>query len=90
MAGIRIAVGDDTIADFIVDNYGPQAGTSTEENFLCCRPHRYRLFFNLEAFVRKVLMSLTNGSSAGLDILEAWRSSHHCGPAGKKFLEIFV
>ena len=62
-AGIRMAVGDDKIADFTVKNYAalklkhPQRQT-----------HRYQLFLNLKIFfVHKALMSFPNGSSAGLD-----------------------
>ena len=51
-----MAVGDDKIAEFTVDDYAAL--------LLCSGPHRYRLFF-----VHQALMSFPNGSSAGLDVM---------------------
>ena len=67
-AGIRMAVGDNKVADFTVDNYAalklkhPQRET-------CSVPHPTDIdcFSNSELFVHNVLISVPNGSSAGLD-----------------------
>ena len=67
-AGIRMAVGDDKIADFTVDNYAalklkhPQRETCSVPD-----PRDIDCFSNSEFFVHKALMSFPNGSSAGLD-----------------------
>ena len=67
-AGIRMAVGDDKIADFMVDNYGdlklkhPQRETCSVPE-----PTDIDCFSTSEFFVQKALMSFPNGSSAGLD-----------------------
>ena len=46
-----MAVGDDKIADFTVDNYAAfKLKRSAEGNLLRSVPHRYRLFFNLGDF----------------------------------------
>ena len=67
-AGIRMAVGDDKIADFSGDNYAalklkhPQRET-------CSIPDLTDMncFSTSEFFVHKALMSFPNGSSAGFD-----------------------
>ena len=67
-AGIRMAVGDDKIAKFTVDNYAalrlkhPQTET-------CSVPYPTDIdtFSTSEFIVHKALMSFPNGSSAGLD-----------------------
>ena len=67
-AGIRMAVGDDKIADFTVDNYAalklkhPQRETCSvpDPTYIDC-------FSTSDVFVHKALMSFLNGSSAGLD-----------------------
>ena len=67
-AGIRMAVGDDTIADFTVDNYAalklkhPQRETRSVPD-----PTDIDCFSTSEFFVHKALMSFPNGSSAGLN-----------------------
>ena len=67
-AGIRMAVGDDKIADFTVDNYAalklkhPQRETCSVAD-----PTDINCFLISEFFVHKALMSFPNGSSAGLD-----------------------
>ena len=67
-AGIRMAVGDDKIAYFTVDNYAalklkhPQRETCSVPD-----PTDIDCFSTLEFFVQKALMSFPNGSSAGLD-----------------------
>ena len=67
-AGIRMAVGDDKIADFTVDNYAAfklkhrQRGTCSVPD-----PTDTDGFSTSEFFVHKVFMSFPNGSSAGLD-----------------------
>ena len=66
-AGIRVAVGDDKIADFTVDNYGalklkhPQRETCSVPD-----PTDINSFSTSEFFVNEALMSFPNGSSAGL------------------------
>ena len=68
-AGIRVAVGDDKVADFTVDYYAafklkhPQRETSSVPDFtdIDC-------FSTSEFFVQKALISLSTGSSAGLDV----------------------
>ena len=66
-AGIRMAVGDDKIADFTVDNYAalklkhPQRETCSVPD-----PKDIDCFSTWEFFVHKALMSFPNGSSAGL------------------------
>ena len=67
-AEIRMAVGDDKIADFTVDNYAalklkhPQRETCSVPD-----PNDIDCFSTSEFFVDKALMSFPNGSSAGLD-----------------------
>ena len=67
-AGIRMAVGDDKIADFTADNYAalmlkhPQKGMGSLPD-----PTNAESFQTSEYFVHKALMSFPNGSSAGLD-----------------------
>ena len=63
-AGIRMAVGDDKIADFTVDNYAdlklkhPQRETCSVPD-----PTDIDCFSTSEFFVHKALMSFPNGSS---------------------------
>ena len=63
-----MAVGDDKIADFTVDNYAalklkhPQRETCSVPD-----PKDIECFSTSEFFVHKALMSFSNGSSAGLD-----------------------
>ena len=63
-----MAVGDDKIADFTVDNYAalklkhPQRETCSVPD-----PTDIDCFSTSEFFVHKALMSFPNGSSAGLD-----------------------
>ena len=67
-AGIIMAVGDDKVADFTVDNYAalklkhPQKETCSvpDPTYIDC-------FSSSEFFVHKALMPFLNGSSAGLD-----------------------
>ena len=67
-AGVRMALGDDKIADFTVDNYGalkrkhPQRETCSVPD-----PTVIDCFSTSEFFVHDALMSFPNGSSAGLD-----------------------
>ena len=67
-AGIRMAVGDDKIAEFTVDNYAalklkhPQRETCSVPD-----PTDIDCFSTSKFFVHKALMSFPNGSSAGLD-----------------------
>ena len=67
-AGIRMAVGDDKIAYFTVDNYAalklkhPQRETCSVPD-----PTDDDCFSTLEFFIHKALMSFPNGSCAGLD-----------------------
>ena len=67
-AGIRMAVGDNKIADFTVNNYAalrlkhPQRETCSVPD-----PTDINCFSTSGFFVHKALMSLPNGSSAGLD-----------------------
>ena len=67
-AGIRMAVGDDKIADFTVDNYAtlklkhPQRETCSVPD-----PTDIDCFSTSEFFVHKALMSFPNGSSAAFD-----------------------
>ena len=67
-AGIRMAVGDDKIADFTNDNYGavklkhPQRETCSVPD-----PTDIDCFSTSEFCVHKALMSFPNGSSAELD-----------------------
>ena len=67
-AGIRMAIGDDKIADFTVDNYAalklkhPQRETCSVPD-----PTIIDGFSTSEFFVRKALMSFPNGSNAGVD-----------------------
>ena len=69
-AGIRIAVGDDKIADWMVDNYAalklkhPQRETCSVQD-----PTDIDCFSTSEFFVHKSLMSFPNGSSAALDVI---------------------
>ena len=57
-AGIRIAIGDDKIADFTVDNYAA---------LKLKHPQRETCSSTRSFFVHKALMSFPNGSSAKLD-----------------------
>ena len=67
-AGIRIALGDDKIGDFTVDNLAalklkhPQRKTCSVPD-----PTDIDGFSTSDCFVHKALMSFHNGSSAGLD-----------------------
>ena len=67
-AGIRMAVGDDKIADFTVDNYAalklkhPQRETCSVPD-----PTDIDCFSTSEFFDHEALMSFPNGSKAGLD-----------------------
>ena len=67
-AGIKMAAGDDKIADFTVDNYAdlklkhPQMETCSVPS-----PTDIDGFSTSEFFIHKALMSFPNGSSAGLD-----------------------
>ena len=67
-AGIRMAVGDDKIADFTVDNYAalklkhPQRETCSVPD-----PTDIDCFSNSEFFVHEALISFPNGSSSGVD-----------------------
>ena len=67
-AGIRMAVDDDKIADFTVNNYAALKLKEPQREF-CSVPEPTDLdcFLNSEFFVHSVLMSFTSGSSAGLD-----------------------
>ena len=68
MAGIRMTVGDDKIADFTVDNYAALELKHTErETFIVPDPTDIDYFSTSEFFVHKALMSFPHGSSAGLD-----------------------
>ena len=67
-AGIRMAVGDDKIADFTVDNYAAlKLKHPKRETCSVSDPTDIDCFSNSEFFVHKALMSFPNGSSAGLD-----------------------
>ena len=71
-----MAVGNDTIADFMVDKSRPEVETSAEGNLICSGPHRFRLFFNF-----KVL------GPQGSEVLPQWlwcRSGWHFGPKFKR------
>ena len=67
-AGIRLAVGDNKIADFTADNYAalklkhPQRKTCSVPD-----PTDIDCFSTSEFFVHNALMSFPNGFSAGLD-----------------------
>ena len=69
-AGIRMAVGDDKIAEFTVDNYAalllkhPQKDMGPLPD-----PSNVESFQTSEFFVHKALMSFPNGSSAGPDCI---------------------
>ena len=67
-AGIRMAVGDDKIADFTVDNYAALKLKQPQRE-ICSVPDPTNIdcFSTSEFFVHKALMSFPNGSSAGLD-----------------------
>ena len=67
-AGIRMAVGDDKIADFTVDNYAALKLKQPQRE-ICSVPDTTNIdcFSTSEFFVHKALMSFPNGSSAGLD-----------------------
>ena len=68
MAGIRMTVGDDKIADFTVDNYAALELKHTQrETFIVPDPTDIDCFSTSEFFVHKALMSFPHGSSAGLD-----------------------
>ena len=67
-AGIRMAVGDDKVADFTVDNYA--ALRLKHPHWQTCSvldPTDVDCFSTSVFFVHKALMSFVNGSSAGLD-----------------------
>ena len=94
-AGIRMAVGDDKIADFTVDNYAalklkhPQRETCSVPD-----PTDIDCFSTTEFFVHKALMSFPNGSSAGLDgispqILKDLTAKSN-GQTGLNFLRAFT
>ena len=63
-----MAVGDDKIADFTVDNYVTlKLKHPQRETFSVPDPTEIHCFSTTECFVHKALMSFPNGSSAGLD-----------------------
>ena len=66
-AGIGIAVGNDTISDFTVNNYVALKLNIRRGTLILSVPLGYRLFFRLGVFRLKALMSFPNSSSAGLD-----------------------
>ena len=67
-AGIRMAVGDDKIADFTVDNYAAlKLKHPQRESCSVPDPTDIDCFSTSEFFVHKALMSFPNGSSARLD-----------------------
>ena len=67
-AGIRMAVGEDKIADFTVDNYDALKLKHPErETCSVPDPRDIDCFSTWEFFVHKALMFFPNGSSAGLD-----------------------
>ena len=66
-AGIGIAVGDDTISDFTVNNYVALKLNIRRGTLILSVPLGYRLFFRLGVFRLKALMSFPISSSAGLD-----------------------
>ena len=74
-AGIRMAVGDDKIADFTVDNYAalklkhPQRETCSVPD-----PIDIDCFSTSEFFVHKAIMFFPNGSRAGLDCISLMSS----------------
>ena len=89
-AGIRMAVGDDKIADFTVDNYAalklkhPQRETCSVSD-----PTVIDGFSTSKFFIRKALMSFPKNSNAGLDgispqILKKLKKSN--GQTGLNFL----
>ena len=67
-AGIRMAVGDDKIPDYKVDNYAAlKLKHPQRETYPVPDPTDIDGFSTSEFFVHKALMSFPNGSSAGLD-----------------------
>ena len=70
---IRMAVGDDKISHFTVDNYVALKLKYPRGKLALFRTHRYRpsqiLISTSEFFVLKVLVFLPNGSSARLDCI---------------------
>ena len=68
MAEIRMAVGDDEIADFTVDNYAAlKLKQLLRETCSVPDPTDIDCFSTSEFFFHKALMSFRDGSSAGLD-----------------------
>ena len=57
-----MAVGDDKIADFTIDNYAAAEGNSSVAD-----PRNIGCSSTSEFFVLKALMTFPKGSSAGLD-----------------------
>ena len=90
-AGIRIAVGDDKIGDFTVDNLAalklkhPQRETCSVPD-----PTDIDGFSTSDCFVHKALMSFHTGSSAGLDSISTQvlkdLTAKSNGETGLKFL----
>ena len=67
-AGIRMAVGDDKIADFTVDNYAALKLKHTQrETCSVPDPTDIDCFSTSDIFVHKALMSFPNGPSSGID-----------------------
>ena len=92
-AGIRLAVGDDKIADFTVDNYAAlKLNNPQRETCSVPDPTDTDCFSTSEFFVHKALMSFPNSSSAGLDgispqILKDLTAKLN-GQTGLKFLRV--
>ena len=67
-AGIRMAVGEDKIAEFTVNNYAAlKLKHQQRETCSVPEPTDIDRFSTSEFFVHKALMSFPNGSSAALD-----------------------
>ena len=63
-----MAVGDDKIDDFMVDNYAAlKLKHPQRETFSVLDPTDFDCFSTAEFFVHKALMSFPNGSSAVLE-----------------------